>query len=87
MHYWYLSVSKKSNLTQCDNWRGISLLNTMAKLFGKVLQRRFQELAEEILSDFQCAFCSGSGGGKIFSAQQLLGRTVEHQSKLLCFMC
>ena len=44
-------VPKKRDLTNCDNWRGISLLDIMGKLFGKVLQKRLQELAEELLSD------------------------------------
>ena len=30
-------VPKKGDLIKCDNWRGISLLDIMGKLFGKVL--------------------------------------------------
>ena len=41
-------VPKKGDLTKCDNWRGISLLDIMGKLF---VQKRLQELAEELLSD------------------------------------
>jgi len=52
-------VLKKGDLTKCNNWRGISLLDIMGKLFGKILQRRLQELAEEVLSDSLCGFCSG----------------------------
>jgi len=33
----------------------------MGKLFGKVLQRRLQELAEELFYDSQCGFHSGRG--------------------------
>jgi len=43
---------------KCNNWRRISLLDIMGKLFGKVLQRRLQELAEGLL---QCGFHSGRG--------------------------
>ena len=76
-------VPKKGDLTQCDNWRGISLLDTMGKLFDKVLQRRLQEMAEGVLSDSQCGFRSGRGCvDLIFSARQLLEKTIEHQSKL-----
>ena len=50
-------VPKKGDITKCDNWRGISLLDTMGKLFGKVLRRRHQELADELLSNLR--FCSG----------------------------
>ena len=80
-------VPKKGDLTQCDNWRGISLLNTMGKLFGKVLQRRLQEMAEGVLSDSQCGFHSGRGCvDLIFSARQLLEKTIEHQSKLFMLL-
>ena len=72
-------VPKKGDLTQCDNWRGISLLDTMEKLFDKVLQRRLQEMAEGVLSDSQCGFRSGRGCvDLIFSARQLLEKTIEH---------
>jgi len=51
-------MPKKGDLTKWNNWRGISLLDIMGKLFGKVLQRRLQELAEGLL---QCGFHSGRG--------------------------
>ena len=44
-------IPKKGDLTQCDNWCGISLLDVMGKLFAKVKQRRLQVLTEEVLSD------------------------------------
>ena len=44
-------IPKKGDLTQCDNWCGISLLDMMGKLFAKVKQRRLQVLTEEVLSD------------------------------------
>jgi len=76
-------VPKKGDLTKCDNWRGISLLDIMGKLFGKVLQRRLQELAKGLLSDSQCGFYSGRGSVNLtFSARQLLEKTIEHWSKL-----
>jgi len=38
---WYgvllVSVPKKGDLTKCDKWRRISLLDIMGKLFGKVI--------------------------------------------------
>jgi len=52
-------VPKKGDLTKCDNWRGISLLDIMGNFFGKILQRRLQELTEELLPDLQCVFHGG----------------------------
>ena len=57
----FVPVPKKGGFTKCDNWRGISLLDIMGKLFGKALQKRLQELAEKLLSDSQCGFHSGRG--------------------------
>jgi len=65
------SVPRKWNITKCDNWRGISLLDIMGNFFGKILQRRYQELADNLLSDLQ--FSSGTiCVDFIFNAQQLL---------------
>ena len=55
------SMLNKEDLTKCDNWREITLLDITGKLFGMVLQKRLQELAEEPLSDLQCGFHSDRG--------------------------
>ena len=56
-----VSVSKKGDLSCCYNWRGISLLDVMGKLFARVLNDRLQLVVEEVVSDFQCGFRSGRG--------------------------
>ena len=43
-------IPKKGDLSVCDNWRGISLLDIGGKLFGKIIQKRLQEVAEEMLA-------------------------------------
>ena len=42
-------IPKKGDLTKCDNWRGISLLDVVGKVAAKVVQGRLQDLAEEVL--------------------------------------
>ena len=42
-------VPKKGDLQSCDNWRGISLLDVVGKLFARVIQERLQHIAEDIL--------------------------------------
>ena len=32
------AVPKKGDLTMCDNWRGISLLDVPRKLLGRIVQ-------------------------------------------------
>jgi len=58
MLYWYHSYLRKADI----------------KLFGKVLQMRLQELAEELSSDSQCFHCGRVCIDLIFSAWQLLGK-------------
>ena len=52
-------VPKKGDLSCCDNWRGISLLNVMSKLFSRVLNDKLQLVVEETVSDSQCGFRTG----------------------------
>ena len=42
-------IPKKGNLTNCDNWRGIALLDVVGKVMASILQERLQQLAEEEL--------------------------------------
>ena len=56
-----IPIPKKGDLSHCDNWRGISLLDTVGKLFAKVIQMRLQSVVEDVLPDSQCGFRSGRG--------------------------
>ena len=48
------SHTKKGGFSQCDNWRGISLLDMVGKVFASILQCRLQEIVEELVPDSQC---------------------------------
>ena len=72
-------IPKKGDLSCCDNWRGISLLDVGGKLFTKVLQKRLQKIAEEVLPDSQCGFRSGRGCTyMVFCVRQLVKKAREH---------
>ena len=76
-------VPKKGDLKCCDNWRGISLLDVVGKLFARIIQERLQSLAEKVLAESQCGFRKGRGcSDMIFVARQLLEKSREHQSSL-----
>ena len=78
-----IPIPKKGDLSHCDNWRGISLLDTVGKLFAKVIQVRLQSVVEDVLVDSQCGFRSGRGCvDMIFCAQQLMEKAREHRSDL-----
>ena len=68
-------IPKKSNLKLCDNWRGISLLNVVGKLLGRIVQSRLRLVAEDALPDSQCDFRAGGGcTDMMFVARQLIKR-------------
>ena len=75
-------IPKKGDLSNCDNWRGISLLDVVGKV-GGILQDRLQQLAEEELPESQCRFCKGREcTDMIFVVCQLVEKTWEHKSIL-----
>ena len=76
-------VPKKGDLSCCDNWRGISLLDVMGKLFARVLNNRLQLVVEETVSDSQCGFRAGRGCvDMIFCVRQLVEKAIEHNTKV-----
>ena len=74
-------VPKKGDLSSCDNWRGISLLDVVGKVVARVLQVRLQKLAEEELPESQCGFRKGCTD-MIFTVRQLVEKSWEHDSKV-----
>ena len=76
-------IPKKGDLRECDNWRGISLLDVVGKVFARIVQDRLQQIAEGILPDSQCGFRKGRGcTDMIFAARQLVEKTLEHNDSL-----
>jgi len=79
-----VQIPKKGNLTLCNNWRGISLLDMVGKVLGRIVQDRFRVAVENVLPDSQCGFRAGRGCiDMVFVARQLVEKAREHQSDLL----
>jgi hypothetical protein len=49
-------IYKKEDKTDCNNYRGISLLLTTYTILSTVLLSRLTPYAEEIIGDRQCGF-------------------------------
>ena len=78
-----IPIPKKGDLQHCDNWRGISLLDVVGKVFARVIQERLQVIAEKVLPESQCGFRKERGCcDMIFVARQLLEKAREHQESL-----
>ncbi|XP_030756962.1 uncharacterized protein LOC115882853 [Sitophilus oryzae] len=49
-------LMKKGDLSQCKNWRGITLLNTINKIIATVIQKRISDALEPTLRKEQAGF-------------------------------
>ena len=77
-------IPKKGDLKHCDNWRGISLLDVVGKVFARILQERLQVVSEKVLPESQCGFRKGRGcTDMIFAARQLVEKCREHDDHSL----
>ena len=75
-------IPKKGDLSSCENWRGISLLDVVGKAVSRVFQDKLQKLAEDELPESQCGFRKGrSCADMIFTVRQLVEKSWEHRSK------
>ena len=75
-------ILKKGDLSDCNNWRGISLLDIVGRLFGCISQERLQLIAEKVLSEFQCGFHKGRGCvDMIFTVRQLFKKSRDLVSR------
>ena len=77
-----IPIPKKGNLTICDNWRGISVLDVVGKVVVRINQMRLQSVAESELSESQCGFWKGQRyTDMFFTVRQLVEKAVEHGVK------
>ena len=77
-----VSIPKKGDLSSCDNWKGIALLDVVGKVVARVLQERLQKIAEDKLPESQCGFRKGRGcTDMIFTIRQLVEKSWEHTAK------
>ena len=51
-----LPIHKKGDKTDCNNYRGITLLPTTYKILSNILLSRLIPYAKEIIGDHQCGF-------------------------------
>ena len=73
----------KGERSDCNNYRGISLLSIVGKVFARVILTRLQKLAERVYPESQCGFRSErSTVDMIFSLRQLQEKCREQQMPL-----
>ena len=73
----------KGDRSDCNNYRGISLLSIVGKVFARVALNRLQKLASHVYPESQCGFRAGrSTVDMIFSLRQLQEKCREQQQPL-----
>ena len=77
-----IPIPKKGDLSSCDHWRGIALLEVVGKAAARVVQNRLQAIADRILPESQCGFRrQRSCVDMIFSVRQLEEKIIEHKTQ------
>jgi hypothetical protein len=66
-------IHEQGDKTDCNNYRGISLLSTAYKILYNTLLAKLTSYVSEIIWDFQCGFhCNRSTTDQIFYIRQIL---------------
>ena len=69
----------KGERSDCNNYRGTSLLSVIGKVFEKVILIRLQKLAERVYPESQCDFRAGRSTIDMISLRQLQEKCREQQ--------
>ena len=78
-----ITLFKKGDKGDCNNYRGISLLSVTGKVFARVLLPRLQQIASRIYPESQCGFRSGrSTVDMIFSVRHIQEKCTEQRQPL-----
>ena len=72
----------KGDRSHCNNYRGISLLNVVGKVFARVALQRLQQVAERVYPESQCGFRVQRSTNMIFTLRQLQEKCWEQKQPL-----
>ena len=78
-----ITLPKKGNLQQCQNYRTISLISHPSKVMLKILLSRLKPQEEKIIAEEQAGFRAGRGTTEqIFNLRILGKKCLQHQQDL-----
>jgi hypothetical protein len=76
-------IHKKGDKTDCNNYRGISLISTAYKILSNILLARLTPYVSEIIGDHQCGFRRNrSTINQILYIRQILEKNWEYNGRL-----
>ena len=78
-----VKLTKKGNLQNCDNWRGITLLSVPSKAFCRILLDRIDAAIGRTLQQEHAGFRRGRGCiDQIFALRNIIEQCVEWNTPL-----
>ncbi|XP_067411321.1 uncharacterized protein [Emydura macquarii macquarii] len=78
-----IKIPKKDTLSDCNNWRGITLLSIPSKILAKVIIGRLSTAVNETLRKEQAGFRKGrSCTEQIFALRNIIEQSAEWQRQL-----
>ena len=83
-----IPIHKSGPTTQCENYRGISLLSVPSKVYARIIETRLREKVENKIEQYQSGFRSGrSVQDHIYALRQLSEITYRYNKKAhICFI-
>ena len=78
-----VKLSKKGDLGECNNWRGVTLLPITSKVLSKIIHTRLAGTLDEYIMQKQAGFRPGrSCSDHIFTLRQILEQSKEWNAPL-----
>jgi sorting nexin-29 len=76
-------IHKKGEKLDCHNYRGISLLSTMYKIYTNIIKMKLEIYSESMIGEYQVSFRRGrSTTDQLFTVKQLLEKFWEYDIDL-----
>ena len=78
-----IKIPKKGSLSDCNNWRGVTLLSVPSKIFCKVIIQRITKAVDDVLRNEQAKFRKGRRcADQIFTLRNILEQCSEWNRQL-----
>lgn len=74
-----ISLFKKGDRNNCENYRGISLLNSASKIYSRIINNRIKGITDVFLEEEQVGFRKGrSCSDNVFTIKQIIEKRREY---------